>query len=110
MITISSNVLKEYNRNEVVAEIKGALASFPIPEGFSYSFTGQQAQHAEDMAFITSAFMVAVFAIFLIIVAQFNSFSSPFIIILSVFFSTIGVFLGYVFTGMDILIIMTGMG
>ena len=110
MITISSNVLKEYNPNEVVAEIKGALASFPIPEGFSYSFTGQQEQQAEDMAFILSAFMVAVFAIFLILVAQFNSLSAPFIIILSVFFSTIGVFLGYVFTGMDILIIMTGMG
>jgi multidrug efflux pump len=50
------------------------------------------------------------FGIFLILVLQFNSIVSPFIIILSVVFSTIGVFLGYVTTGSDISIIMTGVG
>jgi multidrug efflux pump subunit AcrB len=43
-------------------------------------------------------------------VLQFNSIVSPFIIILSVVFSTIGVFLGYVTTGSDVSIIMTGVG
>src|SRR5690606_34306090 len=50
------------------------------------------------------------FAIFLIIVAQFNSVISPFIIMLSVLFSTIGVFLGLAITGADIVIVMTGVG
>lgn len=110
MVTISSNVLDSYNPNEVVAEIKDVLADYNFPTGISYDFTGQQEQQAEEMAFLSSAFMVALFAIFIIIVAQFNSIISPFIIILSVVFSTIGVFLGYVFTGMDIQIVMTGVG
>ncbi len=110
MITIFSNTLDDANPNEVVAEIEDVMESFPMPRGFSYEFTGGQKQQAEEMAFLNSAFLVALFGIFIIIVAQFNSIVSPFIIILSVVFSTIGVFLGYVFTGMQIEIVMTGVG
>jgi multidrug efflux pump subunit AcrB len=81
-----------------------------MPVGYSYEFTGEQQQQAEDMGFLTTAFMVAVFLIFIILVSQFNSLSAPFIIILSVLFSTIGVFLGYAFSGRDIVIIFTGVG
>ncbi len=110
MITIYSNVLDGYNPNEVVAEIEEALEDFDFPSGYSYAFTGQQKEQEENMEFLNGAFLIALFSIFIIIVAQFNSLTSPFIIILSVLFSTIGVFLGYVFTGMDIVIIMTGIG
>jgi multidrug efflux pump subunit AcrB len=110
MITISSNVLDGYVPNEVVAEAKTALANFDFPEGYTYEFTGEQKEQAENMAFLNTAFTVAIFAIFLIIVAQFNSVIAPFIIMLQVLFSTIGVFLGYVVNGMDIEIVMTGVG
>lgn len=110
MITVYSNVLPGYNANEIVAELKNVLQEFPMPIGYSYAFTGEQEQQAKDMAFLSTAFLLAIFSIFLIIVAQFNSLISPFIIMLTVLFSTIGVFLGYVFTGMDIVIIMTGVG
>jgi multidrug efflux pump subunit AcrB len=53
---------------------------------------------------------IAVFGIFLILVMQFNSLISPFIIILSVVFSLIGVLFGYIIEEMDIIIIMTGVG
>ena len=76
----------------------------------TYTFTGQQEEMADQMEFLSTAFSVALFAIFLILVAQFNSIISPFIIILSVLFSTIGVFLGYVVNNMDIEIVMTGVG
>ncbi len=110
MITIQSNVLSNFNPNEVVAEVKTSLDDFDMPEGVTYKFTGQQEQMAEEMAFLTEAFIVALFVIFIILVAQFNSIVSPFIIIVSVLFSTIGVFLGYVFSGMNIVVIMTGVG
>ena len=54
--------------------------------------------------------MAAVFLIFIILVTQFNSIISPFIIILSVFFSLIGVLLGYVLTGNEFNIIFSGVG
>lgn len=110
VITVYSNVLQGYNANEIVAELKELLRSYPWPEGYGYDFTGEQEQQAKDMDFLSTAFLLAVFLIFLIIVAQFNSVISPFIIMLTVLFSTIGVFLGYVFTGRDIVIIMTGVG
>ncbi|MCF8238856.1 MAG: efflux RND transporter permease subunit [Saprospiraceae bacterium] len=110
VITVYSNVLKGYNANEIVGQLKEVLPEFNWPNGFSYEFTGEQEQQEKDLAFLSTAFIVALFSIFIIIVAQFNSIVSPFIIMLTVLFSTIGVFLGYVFTGADIVIIMTGVG
>lgn len=110
VITIYSNVLEGYNANEIIAEMDRWMKLYDLPEGFTYEFTGEQQQQAEDMAFLNTAFLVALFAIFIIIVTQFNSLVSPFIIILSVLFSTIGVFLGYAFTGSDISVIFTGVG
>lgn len=110
MITIFSNVLDGYNSNQIVDEIAASLEDFDFPDGYSYKFTGEQQEQAENMEFLNTAFLIALFAIFLIIVAQFNSIISPFIIILSIVFSTIGVFLGYVFFDMNIELVMTGVG
>ncbi len=109
-IGITSNVLDGYNGNEIVEDLKILLEDFPMPVGYKYEFGGEQEEMAEQFAFLSSAFSVALFAIFLILVAQFNSIVSPFIIILSVVFSTIGVFLGYVGSGMDLVVVMTGVG
>jgi multidrug efflux pump len=110
VITLYSNVLEGYNANEVVARIKNSLRNFDMPEHLNYEFTGEQEEQAENLEFLNTAFLVALFLIFLIIVSQFNSLITPFIIILSVVFSTIGVFLGYVVNNVDIVIIMTGVG
>lgn len=110
VLTIYSNVLDGYNANEIVAKLQDEMKGFKLPEGFVYAFTGQQEQQAEDMEFLSTAFLVAVFLIFLILVSQFNSVVSPFIIILSVLFSTIGVFLGYSLTGTTISVIFSGVG
>jgi multidrug efflux pump len=109
-ITIYSNVLKEYNANEVVDKLKMVMADYDMPEKFNYKFTGEQEEQAVAMSFLSNALLIALLAVFLIIVSQFNSLMSPLIIMFSVIFSTIGVFLGYVLTGMDIVIIMTGIG
>lgn len=110
MITISSNVLEGYTSNEVVEAVQFAMADYDMPDGYNYNFTGQQQQQAEEMSFLSGALGVAVFGIFLIIVMQFNSIISPFIIIFSVVLSTIGVFLGYLVNDMNIVIVMTGVG
>ena len=110
MITIFSNVLDGYNANEIVAQLKDEMLNYDLPSGFTYEFTGEQEEQAENMAFLSTAFLIAIFSIFLIIVTQFNSVVSPFIIILSVFFSTIGVFLGYALSGRDVSIVFTGVG
>jgi multidrug efflux pump subunit AcrB len=112
-ITIYSNVLEGYNANEVVAQLQAGMEEYAeqnFEEGYNYVFTGEQQEMAENMAFLSQALLIAVFAIFLILVTQFNSLVMPFIIILSILFSTIGVFLGYWATGMDLVVVMTGIG
>lgn len=110
VITIYSNILEGYNANEIVNSLKTAMAQYSMPKGYSFEFTGQQEQQAEDMSFLNGAFIIALFSIFIILVAQFNSIYSPFIIVISVVFSTIGVFLGYVITGRTIGVVFTGVG
>jgi len=109
-ITLFSNVLDGYNPTEINLQIKDLMENYDIPEGLSVKFTGEQEEQAKSMAFLLNALMIAVSMIFLIIVAQFNSVISPFIIMTSVLLSTIGVFLGLVIFNMDFVVIMTGIG
>jgi multidrug efflux pump subunit AcrB len=110
VISLYSNVVEGYNANEIVAELKLLLADLDMPEGYEVKFTGEQEEQQKSTEFLVRALLIAVFSIFLIIVAQFNSFAMPFIIMASVLFSTIGVFLGLVTFNMDFIIIMTGIG
>ncbi len=110
VVTMFSNVLDGYNPTEINGQIKEVMAAFPVPEGITVKFTGEQEEQAKSQAFLLRALGIAIALIFLIIVAQFNSVVSPFIIMTSVLFSTIGVFLGLVIFNMDFVVIMTGIG
>ena len=110
VVTIDSNVEVGHNPTETVDNIKIALKDFELPDAYEYKFTGQQEDQAKEMAFLSKALMIAVFLIFLIMVSQFNSASTPFIIITSVVFSLIGVLMGLVVFQMDFIIIMTMIG
>ena len=68
-----------------------------MPEGINRKFTGQQEEQAKEMAFLGKALAIAVFLILIIIVAQFNSISAPFVILSAVLLSFTGVFSGLIF-------------
>lgn len=110
IVSISSNISEGRNPNEVVAELKKIMKNYTLPEGYSFKFTGEQEDQEKEMAFLSKALLIAVFLIFLIIVAQFNSVSTPLIIVSSVVLSLIGVLLGLVIFQMDFIIIMTMIG
>ena len=111
VVTVSSNIISGYNGNEVVQQIKDQLASgFTVGKDYTLKFTGEQEDQAKDMGFLMMAFLVAIFVVFLIIVAQFNSISWPLIVMSTVVFSTIGVFLGLIVFRMDFIILMTMLG
>jgi multidrug efflux pump subunit AcrB len=110
VVSMFSNVLDGYNPTEINGQIKDLMGAYPVPEGITVKYTGEQEEQAKSQAFLLRALGIAVSLIFLIIVAQFNSVVSPFIIMTSVLFSTIGVFLGLVIFNMDFVVIMTGIG
>jgi len=114
IVSIVSNVLEGYNANEVVQELKENLIEYEadglIAKNTSFKFTGQQDEQAKEMAFLSKALMIAVFLIMLIIVAQFNSYSAPAVILLTVGLSLIGVLLGLLISRQSFVIMMTMIG
>jgi multidrug efflux pump subunit AcrB len=110
MITIYSNVLDGYNSNEVVQNIKNALEGYEPPAEIRYAFTGEQEEQAKQMSFLLKALIIALLGVTLVLIGQFNSRSTPLVLMASVLFSFIGVFLGLVIFRQDFVIIMTMMG
>ncbi len=114
MVVVSSKNTEGYNANEVVEKLKLVMEDYEtqvgLPDGVSYRFAGQQDEQEQEMAFLSKALLIAVFLILIIIVTQFNSYSAPVIILLSVVFSLVGVFLGLVLSGMSFVIMMTMIG
>ena len=110
VISIQSNLLEGANPTETVDVIKVAMASYDLPQGINVNFTGEQEEQAKELDFLSGALLMAVFLIFLILVSQFNSASTPFIILVTVVFSLIGVFLGLVIFRMEFVIMMTMIG
>ena len=117
-VTIFSGVQEGYNANEIISIVKDYLVEFNntpngedfTKDGFSYKFTGQMEDQEKELAFLSSALLFAIFLILLILVTQFNAFSSPVIILTSVVLSLAGVFLGIVISRNDFVIIMTMIG
>jgi multidrug efflux pump len=110
VVTLSSNVLSDYNANEVVAEIQRSLSSIAKPDEVGIKMTGEQEDQAETSAFLGVAGMVALGLIFMILVTQFNSTSKPLIILSEILFSIIGVLIGFSLFRMEISIVMSGVG
>ena len=109
-VTIYSNVVEGYNENLINEQLKQLLSDETLPPGYELQFTGKQQEQEQTQAFLSKALMIAIALITLILVSQFNSAIKPFIIILTVVFSTIGVFFGLALFNMDFVIIMTGIG
>lgn len=114
LVSIISNVTEGYNANEVVEELKDLMLDFEtegkMKEGISYTFSGQQEEQAKEMAFLSGALLIAAFLVLLIIVAQFNSYSAPTLIMFTVLLSFMGVFLGLVISRQNFVIMMTMIG
>ncbi len=110
VITIYSNVVGGYNPTQINEDIQTLLADYPMPFGYEFKFGGEQEKQKEEMAFLSQALLLAVFTIFLIIVAQFNKGTTPLIIMSSVVLSTVGVFLGLFIFNMEFVVIMTMIG
>ena len=109
-ITIYSNMLEGYNANEIVEKIKGRLADYPLPDGTTYQFTGEQEDQEENASFLFRALIIALGLVIFITVAQFNSLFKSIIILMSVILSFMGVLFGLVIFNLDFVIAMTMVG
>ncbi|MDQ6843857.1 MAG: efflux RND transporter permease subunit, partial [Bacteroidota bacterium] len=111
VITLFSNVLSGYTPTAVNQKIAAAIDNFTKKAGdATITQTGEGAQQAETGAFLFKALLIALMLILLILVLQFNSVSKSVIILTEIVFSIIGVLLGFAITGMEVSVVMTGLG
>jgi multidrug efflux pump subunit AcrB len=113
-IQLQSNVLDETQTAQINADLAVKLDDFrsrySIPPDVTVRQSGVSEQQQETMSFLGKSLIYALLLIFLILVMQFNSMSKPFIVLTEIFFSIIGVLIGYALTGMTIATIMLGVG
>lgn len=113
-IQIQSNVtdpsLAQPANAELAKHIETFKAKTKIPGDVTIKQTGQGEQEVETGKFLLGALITSLLLIFLILVLQFNGISKPFIVLTEIFFSIIGVFIGYALTGWTIATIMLGVG
>ena len=110
VITLSSNVLKGYATNEVVANVNNAIKQFKRSEKVEIEMTGEQEQQKETQSFLGIAMLASIGLIVLILVTQFNSTTKPLLILSEIFLSIIGVLLGFAIFDMNFSVVMTGIG
>ncbi len=110
VVTVSGDVAAGFNGNAVLASVREQLAAFDVPPGYHLTYTGENEEQEEAQRFLSDAFGIAVMLIFLVLVTQFTSVTTPFVILMSVILSMIGVLMGLLVTRTPFGIIMTGVG
>jgi len=98
--TVSANAAPGFNGQAILAQVQARLANYEseLPVGYNLAYTGENEEQAESFSFLTVVMLVGVSLIFMIMVAQFNRVSSPFIIMVAVGFSLVGVIFGLILT------------
>ena len=86
------------------------LPSYNLDSNVRAELIGENQDQKEAQEFLTKAFSVALFMMLMILLLQFNSFYSGFLILFAVVMSTAGVLIGLMITGQAFGIVMTGVG
>ena len=108
---IKADVAEGVNAAEKIAEITEWLeAEQRLPAGIEWEWKGDQEEQTESMAFLSKAFAGALGLMFVILLAQFNSFYNSVLVLLAVVLSTVGVLIGMLVMGQAFSVIMTGTG
>ena len=109
-MAVKTDTSEDYNLSLILPELEKELLTLGLDSRVSLKLRGQNEDEQEATAFLKNAFMVALGAMALILVLQFNSFYQSFLILSAVIFSTAGVFIGLFLSQSAFGIVMSGIG
>jgi len=111
VVTLQANVDETKITGTVARmQVQELLKGMEMPTGYTYKFTGEDEEQQQAQDFLSRAFIIALFLIFLILVTLFNSVVQPAIILTSVILSLGGAFWGLAVINSPFGVIMTGVG
>jgi multidrug efflux pump len=109
VVTVSGEVEGRV-QSDVIKDVRAKIAELTLPTGYGTKLTGSQEEQQKAADFLGKAFVITLLLVFLIMVAEFNSLKVPFVILISVLLSLIGVMFGLLITGTPASVVMTGVG
>jgi multidrug efflux pump subunit AcrB len=100
VVTVSGGAAPGYNGPEVLNRVRNELDDYQeaLPPGYTMEYTGGNEDQQESFGFLATALLIGASLILLILIVEFNSISAPFIIMVAVGLSMIGVLLGLILT------------
>jgi multidrug efflux pump subunit AcrB len=104
-ITVSAAVKDGYNVGLLGDDVAKALENYEVPDGYSIEFTGEDETIQESMVEVLKMLLLAVVFIYLIMVAQFQSLLSPFIVMFTIPLAFTGGFLGLIAANEEVSVI-----
>ena len=108
---IKADVTEGTNANAKIAEMTEWLeAEKPLPRSVAWEWAGDQQDQADSQQFLVYAFSGALMLMFILLLAQFNSFYHAALVLVAVVLSTTGVLIGMMVRDQTFSIIMTGIG
>ena len=110
VVNVLADMKEGFNLALELPKIEQALSELGLPNGVEFRIRGQNEEQENSSAFLQSAFMVALAAMALILITQFNSFYQAFLILSAVLFSTVGVFMGLLRFQRPFGVVMSGIG
>ncbi len=110
-VTVQAGIREGVQPDKIYAQVTAALDAAKLDQyGVRWKLAGEDAEQAEAGAFLSKAFAAAIFLIFVVLLAQFNSFVLVGLVLSAVVMSTIGVLLGLMIMGQPFTMVMTGIG
>lgn len=110
VISVVADLKEGYNLALELPAIEQALRDLNLATSVEFRIRGQNEEQENSAAFLEKAFLVALAAMAIILITQFNSFYQTILILTAVIFSTVGVFAGLLIFQQPFGIIMSGIG
>ncbi|MBQ8189251.1 MAG: efflux RND transporter permease subunit [Lachnospiraceae bacterium] len=104
-LDITAELEDGYNVTLVTEDVQKALSEYELPAGVTMEFMGQNETIMESMEDLLLMMLVGIILVYLIMVAQFQSLKSPFIVLFTIPLAFTGGFLGLLLTGMELSVI-----
>lgn len=104
-LTVSSEIADGYNVSLVSSDVENALESYETPKGITFEISGENENIMDSMKQLVEMLLLGVMLVYMIMVAQFQSLKSPFIIMFTIPLAFTGGMLALLVTGFEISVI-----
>ena len=104
-VTVTATVADGYNVTHVTSAARQALGSAALPDGITVEFNGENEQIMDAMGQLLLMLLLGVVLVYFIMVAQFQSLKSPFIVMFTIPLAFTGGFLALLVTGIEVSVI-----